>query len=79
MNIESLKEELQNHIDTFKVKWMPKLENEYGGDAYKLYRENTQELLDDIAPIWELCFIIDQQDKVSNFVTIKDLGNILKE
>lgn len=73
MDIECLKEELQNHIDKFKVKWIPKLENEYGGDTYKLYRENTQELLDDISPMWELCFIIDQQDKVSNFVTIKDL------
>ena len=77
MDCESYKIELQNKIDEFKDKWISKLEEEYGGDVQKMYKENASSLLDDVLPMWELCMVIDFQDKVNNFTTVEDLDKIL--
>ena len=71
MDIESLKAELQGYKDACKIKWIPKLEEEYRGDAYKLYKENKQELFNDIFPIWELIIRINAMENVDKLVFIK--------
>lgn len=77
MDCESYKIELQNKIDEFKDKWISKLEEEYGGDVQKMCKENASILFDDVLPMWELCMVIDFQDKVNNFTTVEDLDKIL--
>lgn len=71
MDIESLRIELQKHIDLVKDKWMLRLEDEYGGDIYKLYRENSHELFNDVMPIWELSTRIAAMESFNNLVFIK--------
>lgn len=71
MDIESLKVELQKHIDAFKVKWISRLEDEYGGDRNKLMRENSHELFNDIMPIWELSTQISTKEDWDKLVFIK--------
>lgn len=71
MDIESLKAELQGYIDACKIKWIPKLEEEYGGDTYKLYIENKQELVNDIFPMWQLSVRINAIENADKLIFIK--------
>ena len=71
MDIESLKVELQSYMDACKVKWIPKLKEEYGGDTYKLYMENKQELFNDLYQVWELSVRINAMENADKLVFIK--------
>lgn len=71
MEIEALKAELQSYIDICKVKWIPKLEEEYGGDTYKLYMENKRELFNDVFPIWQLSVRINAMENADALTFIK--------
>jgi hypothetical protein len=75
MDIESLKAELQSYIDACKVKWIPKLEEEYDGDTYKLYMENKQELFNDIFQMWQLSIRINAMENIDKLVFIKGSEN----
>lgn len=80
MDIESLKAELQGYKDAFKIKWIPKLEEEYGGDVYKLYVENRQELFNEIFLMWELSLRINAMENAGKLVFIKGSeDDILKD
>lgn len=70
MDCEALKTELQNRIDAFKNKWLPIYEEKYDGDAKKLYQENASALLEDVRPIWEICFAINCKEEIDKFIHI---------
>ena len=67
-DIELLRTELQKHIDSFKTTWISRLEDEYGGDTNRLYRENSHELFNDVMPIWELSTRIYSLENFNNLV-----------